>query len=86
MTETKTIIKKIEIVVAVTIIALIVYILSSGPAIYLVRHKVISEKVANFIYEPLDSLTDWHPYQAYVQWWYHTKAEREQMKAANSGK
>lgn len=79
MSLTKAAIKKIEIVAGVAIVGAFVYILSSGPAIYLVRHKIISEKVANCVYRPLDSWTGWHPYTVYVQWWYYTKAERDKM-------
>jgi len=71
--------KKIEIVIAVVASVSVFYVLSSGPVLYLVRHKIMSERAANLVYQPLDSLTGWHPYIVYVQWWYYTKAEREHM-------
>jgi hypothetical protein len=85
MPHIKTAIKRIRLVVAVTIVGLIVYILSSGPALYMMRHKMLSEKVAKFIYMPLGQLEDWHPYIVYIRWWYNTKAEREWMEAEERG-
>jgi hypothetical protein len=82
----KTTLKKVAVVAGIASVGLFVYILSSGPAIYLVRYQIVSEKVANSVYSPLDSLTGWHPYTVYVQWWYYTKAERDQMEAARFGK
>jgi hypothetical protein len=76
---TKTTIKRVAVVAGIASVGLFIYILSSGPAIYLVRHQIISERVANSVYKPLDSLTGWHPYIVYVQWWYYTKAERDKM-------
>lgn len=61
----------------VALVGLIVYLLSSGPALYLVRREMLSERVFRFVYKPLANLEDWRPYVLYSRWWYNTKAERD---------
>jgi len=79
MRQASTTIKKIGVALAIAALALILYVLSSGPVFYMARHKIISDKSAKFVYWSLGPLTGWHPYIVYGQWWIFTKQERELM-------
>jgi hypothetical protein len=69
--------KKTKRMLVIAVVGLIVYFLSNGPALYLLRREILADRLFRVIYAPLTLLEDWHPYVTYLRWWYHTKAERE---------
>ncbi len=85
MSPAKNIGGKLKRVCLITILGLIIYVLSCGPAACLLRHEFLPEKTFALIYCPLSPMEDWHPFQAYFRWWYHTKQEREWILAEETG-
>jgi hypothetical protein len=71
--------KKI-VCLSITVAVLAIYILSGGPAVYLQRKKIISPRVIDVVYMPLQMLDfRFKPFHKYISWWHYTKIEREHI-------
>jgi hypothetical protein len=58
------------IIVVVLVLALVLYVLSLGPATLLQNNGYLSRGTVRFIYFPLDKVCDWSPAINRVITWY----------------
>ncbi|MGC3961552.1 MAG: hypothetical protein QM813_27600 [Verrucomicrobiota bacterium] len=79
--QNKTAAKKTKRIAAITAIVLATYVVSAGPALWLMRRELVAEGVIQLVYKPLGLLDEWRPFLLYQRWWYYTKEEREVILA-----
>ena len=54
---------------AIVAVVLAIYVLGSGPAVYLSQRGLLSKPFVRAVYKPLVALEGFGPFDRYLQWW-----------------